>query len=171
MGVGAQANKQMSKKVEVVQKMRKIGELFKEMADLLEEDQDLVALATEVAKQPVVTTADDLEKIITNVMKELGIPANIKGHAYIRTAIMLVIEKPTLLERVTKELYPEIGKTHNTSAMRAERAIRHAIQIAWTRGNLNTIDKVFGYTINEYGKPTNSQFIAGVSEYIRLAMK
>jgi len=114
----------------------------------------------------------DMIDQITSIMHEIGIPAHIKGYMFLREAISMVVNDIELLSGVTKELYPSIGKKCNTTASRVERAIRHAIDVAWSRGQVETIDKIFGYTINnEKGKPTNSQFIAMVADKLRLQNK
>jgi len=109
---------------------------------------------------------------ITNIIHEIGVPAHIKGYMFLREAISMVVNDIELLSAVTKELYPAVGKKFNTTSSRVERAIRHAIDVAWSRGQLETIDKIFGYTIrNEKGKPTNSEFIAMVADKLRLENK
>ena len=114
----------------------------------------------------------DLETEITNVIHEIGVPAHIKGYMYLREAITMVVKDMELLSAVTKELYPSIAKKYNTTASRVERAIRHAIEVAWSRGQVETINKIFGYTIhNDKGKPTNSEFIAMVADKLRLKNK
>ncbi|MBW9169811.1 sporulation transcription factor Spo0A [Clostridium estertheticum] len=111
----------------------------------------------------------DLLTQITNIIHKIGIPAHIKGYMYLREAINIVVNDVGLLSAVTKELYPSIGKKFNTTASRVERSIRHAIEVAWSRGQIETINKIFGYSIkNEKGKPTNSQFIAMVADKLRL---
>lgn len=111
----------------------------------------------------------DLEQEITNIIHEIGVPAHIKGYMYLREAITMVVNNMELLSAVTKELYPSIAKKYNTTASRVERAIRHAIEVAWSRGQVETINKIFGYTIhNDKGKPTNSEFIAMVADKLRL---
>lgn len=111
----------------------------------------------------------DLEAEITSIIHEIGVPAHIKGYMYLREAISMVVEKVELLSAVTKELYPSIAKKYNTTPSRVERAIRHAIEVAWSRGQVETINKLFGYTIhNSKGKPTNSEFIAMVADKLRL---
>jgi two-component system response regulator (stage 0 sporulation protein A) len=118
-------------------------------------------------KEPV-----DLEAEITNIIHEIGVPAHIKGYMYLREAITMVVNDMELLSAVTKELYPSIAKRFNTTASRVERAIRHAIEVAWGRGQVETINKLFGYTIhNDKGKPTNSEFIAMVADKLRLKNK
>lgn len=114
----------------------------------------------------------NLEHDVTVMLHEIGIPAHIKGYQYLRDAIAISVEEEDMLVSVTKVLYPTIAKRHNTTASRVERAIRHAIEVAWTRGRLDTIHEIFGYTINNgKGKPTNSEFIALISDKIRLDYK
>lgn len=114
----------------------------------------------------------DLETEISYIIRQVGVPAHIKGYNYIRDAITLVLEKPDIISAVTKELYPSIAKKHNTTSSRVERAIRHSIEVAWQRGNLSLINQIFGATINSSkGKPTNSEFIAIIAEKLRLELK
>ncbi|MEQ8196796.1 MAG: sporulation transcription factor Spo0A [Clostridiaceae bacterium] len=122
---------------------------------------------TETRKDPI-----DLETEITSIIHEIGVPAHIKGYMYLREAITMVVNDMELLSAVTKELYPAIAKNYNTTASRVERAIRHAIEVAWGRGQVETINRLFGYTIhNDKGKPTNSEFIAMVADKLRLKNK
>ena len=117
-------------------------------------------------------TAEDIESKVTAMIHEVGVPAHIKGYAYLRVAIMLVIEDGQLIESITKLLYPTVAKKFNTSASRVERAIRHAIEVAWDRGDTETLNNIFGFTINQSkGKPTNSEFIAMISDKLRLELK
>lgn len=110
-----------------------------------------------------------LEAKITNIIHEIGVPAHIKGYLYLREAIGMVVDNIELLSAVTKELYPNIAKKFNTTPSRVERAIRHAIEVAWSRGKVDTINNLFGYTVhNDKGKPTNSEFIAMVADKLRL---
>lgn len=114
----------------------------------------------------------DLEIEITNIIHEIGVPAHIKGYQYLRDAIVMVVEDMDLLGAVTKELYPAIAKRNNTTPSRVERAIRHAIEVAWNRGRLETINDLFGYTVQlDKGKPTNSEFIAIIADKLRLERK
>lgn len=114
----------------------------------------------------------DIETSITNIMHDIGVPAHIKGYLYLREAIYMVYEDIELLGSITKILYPDIAKKYNTTASRVERAIRHAIEVAWNRGNIDLITELFGYTINvSKAKPTNSEFIAMVSDKLRLEHK
>lgn len=118
------------------------------------------------------TKNTDLEIDITNMIHEIGVPAHIKGYQYLRDAITMVVEDMDLLSAVTKELYPAIAKRNNTTPSRVERAIRHAIEVAWNRGKLETINNLFGYTVAEdKGKPTNSEFIAIIADKLRLERK
>ncbi|MCL1802209.1 MAG: sporulation transcription factor Spo0A [Eubacteriaceae bacterium] len=107
--------------------------------------------------------------LITSMLHEIGVPAHIKGYTYMRDAIKLVLDEPEMLGGITKELYPAIAKKYSTTPSRVERAIRHAIEVAWARGRVETIDLIFGYTIDQNkGKPTNSEFIAMIADKIRL---
>jgi len=115
---------------------------------------------------------NDLEIDISTILREIGVPAHIKGYQYIRDAIVIVVEKREILAAVTKELYPMIAAKNNTTSSRVERAIRHAIEVAWNRGKLDTINKLFGYTVEtNKGKPTNSEFIALIADKLRLERK
>ncbi|MDR1100887.1 MAG: sporulation transcription factor Spo0A [Clostridiales bacterium] len=125
-----------------------------------------------VALSDVAHAVPDLEVSVTNMIHEVGIPAHIKGYQYLRTAIMRVIEDNSLIESVTKQLYPTIARAYSTTPSRVERAIRHAIEVAWDRGDVDVLNRFFGYTINnEKGKPTNSEFIAMISDKLRLIIK
>ncbi len=110
-----------------------------------------------------------LESEITEIIHEIGVPAHIKGYQYLRRAIMLSVRDMEMLNSVTKLLYPEVARCYKTTPSRVERAIRHAIEVAWSRGKTDTINHMFGYTINAgKGKPTNSEFIALITDRIRL---
>ena len=114
----------------------------------------------------------NLEARVTDMIHEIGIPAHIKGYHYLRDAIIMAIEDMDVLNAITKVLYPTVAKMHQTTASRVERAIRHAIEVAWSRGKLDTLDELFGYTVsNGKGKPTNSEFIALIADTIRLEYK
>lgn len=112
---------------------------------------------------------DNLEQEVTDMIHELGVPAHIKGYQYLREAIIMCVEDMDLLNSITKILYPDIAKKYQTTPSRVERAIRHSIEVAWSRGRMDTIDEMFGYTVNSgKGKPTNSEFIALIADRIRL---
>ncbi len=114
----------------------------------------------------------DLEVTVSEIMHQIGVPAHIKGYHYLREAIILSINDTEMINSVTKLLYPTIAKTFNTTSSRVERAIRHAIEVAWDRGDVDVLSAYFGYTIqNTRGKPTNSEFIAMISDKLRLKMK
>lgn len=114
----------------------------------------------------------NLENDVTNIIHEIGIPAHIKGYWFVRDAIMMAVEDINMLNSITKILYPTIAKNHQTTPSRVERAIRHAIEVAWSRGRTDVLDELFGYTIDSgKGKPTNSEFIALISDKIRLDYK
>ena len=122
-----------------------------------------------VSTNNVVSVKRDLEKDVTEMIHELGVPAHIKGYQYLREAIMMSVEDMDMLNSITKILYPSIAKKFDTTPSRVERAIRHAIEVAWSRGKMETLDALFGYTINTgKGKPTNSEFIALIADKIRL---
>lgn len=117
-------------------------------------------------------TENDIEKRITNLLHEVGIPAHIKGYSYLRTGILQTYKNPDYIGRITKVLYPEIASKYKTTGSRVERAIRHAIEVAWTRGNIDVIDEIFGYTISaSKAKPTNSEFIAMISDHLAIQKK
>ncbi len=117
-------------------------------------------------------TPPDIEMMVTNIIHEIGIPAHIKGYQYLRHAIMMVVDDLDIINSITKELYPTVAKDFNTTPSRVERAIRHAIEVAWDRGDTEVLNSFFGYTIaNSKGKPTNSEFIAMIADRLRLQMK
>lgn len=114
----------------------------------------------------------NLEADVTEIIHEIGVPAHIKGYQYLRDAIVMSVNDMDMLNSITKVLYPTIAKKYQTTSSRVERAIRHAIEVAWSRGKMDTIDEMFGYTIhNGKGKPTNSEFIALITDRIRLQYK
>ena len=124
-------------------------------------------------KVPYVNTSTkSLETEVTNIIHEIGVPAHIKGYQYLRDAIIMVIKEIEVINSITKLLYPSIAKMYNTTPSRVERAIRHAIEVAWSRGQMETIDSLFKYTVNVgKGKPTNSEFIAMIADKLRLELK
>ena len=114
----------------------------------------------------------DLESQVTKIIHQIGVPAHIKGYQYLRTAILMTIEDSDIINAVTKVLYPTVAKKYQTTTSRVERAIRHAIEVAWDRGDVDTLNSYFGYTIqNTRGKPTNSEFIAMIADNLRLRYK
>lgn len=158
--------------------------MFKILTDLLHQDKEfqivikvpsgrpggkISAAELPETKQPCV---HDLERDVTDMIHELGVPAHIKGYQYLREAIMMAVEDIEMLNSITKILYPTIAKKFQTTPSRVERAIRHAIEVAWSRGKMETLDSLFGYTINTgKGKPTNSEFIALIADKIRLVYR
>lgn len=113
-----------------------------------------------------------IELRVTEILHEIGVPAHIKGYHYLRDSIIMSIEKPEIINAVTKQLYPSVAKKYETTSSRVERAIRHAIEVAWDRGDVEVLNSYFGYTIhNDRGKPTNSEFIAMISDKLRLQIK
>lgn len=114
----------------------------------------------------------DLEMMVTEIIHQIGVPAHIKGYHYVRESIMLAVKQPDIINSVTKLLYPTVAKHFETTASRVERAIRHAIEVAWDRGDVDTLNSYFGYTIhNGRGKPTNSEFVAMIADKLRLRLK
>ncbi len=127
---------------------------------------DVPASAIRLEKGP------DIETQVTQIIHQIGVPAHIKGYQYLRTAILLTIKDNDIINSVTKVLYPSVAKKYQTTTSRVERAIRHAIEVAWDRGDVDTLNSYFGYTIqNNRGKPTNSEFIAMIADNLRLKYK
>lgn len=158
--------------------------MFKILSDLLSTDKEFQIMITvpSTAKENAKTVAEvlqpkvvketkehNLKQDVTDMIHEIGVPAHIKGYQYLREAIMMSVEDVEMLNSITKILYPTIAKRFDTTPSRVERAIRHAIEVAWSRGRMETLDSLFGYTINTgKGKPTNSEFIALIADKIRL---
>ena len=125
-----------------------------------------VGISSQATKEEV------LEVKVTNIIHEIGVPAHIKGYQYLREAIMMVVNDIDIINQITKQLYPEIANKYRTTPSRVERAIRHAIEVAWGRGQVDTVESIFGYTVNSNkGKPTNSEFIAMIADKLRLDLK
>ena len=117
-------------------------------------------------------SAVSLELSVTEIIHQIGVPAHIKGYHYLREAIIMSVNDPDIINSVTKQLYPAVAKSFSTTSSRVERAIRHAIEVAWDRGDVDTLNKYFGYTVhNSKGKPTNSEFIAMISDRLRLKLR
>ena len=115
---------------------------------------------------------ENLEALVTNVIHEVGVPAHIKGYQYLREAIMMVVNDIEVINQITKSLYPKIASKYSTTPSRVERAIRHAIEVAWSRGQTDVVESIFGYTVSaSKGKPTNSEFIAMIADKLRLELK
>ena len=140
-------------------------------ATVLERARQLVTGVT--PQDPALAVADSsLELQVTSIIHEIGVPAHIKGYQYLREAIRLAVEDMEVINAVTKVLYPSVAKKYATTPSRVERAIRHAIEVAWDRGDLETLQKYFGYTVsNAKGKPTNSEFIAMIADRLQLQRK
>ena len=125
-----------------------------------------------LATPSTAVTPSSLEMKVTEIIHQIGVPAHIKGYQYIRDAIIMAINDDDIINAVTKRLYPAVAKKHGTTSSRVERAIRHAIEVAWDRGDVDVLNSYFGYTIhNGRGKPTNSEFIAMISDRFRLQLK
>ena len=157
--------------------------IYKILGDLMNGDKEFQIMITvpsaktdsnrTVAEQPKQKeVVRDLEQDVTDMIHEIGVPAHIKGYQYLRDAIMMSVEDPGMISSITKILYPTIAKRFQTTPSRVERAIRHAIEVAWSRGRMETLDALFGYTIDTgKGKPTNSEFIALIADKIRLSYR
>lgn len=153
--------------------------IYKILGDLMNGDKEFQIMITVpsaksgsgVAKEPPKSQVSrDLEQDVTDMIHEIGVPAHIKGYQYLREAIMMSVDDPAMISSITKILYPTIAKRFQTTPSRVERAIRHAIEVAWSRGRMETLDALFGYTIDTgKGKPTNSEFIALIADRIRLS--
>lgn len=152
--------------------VKRIRELVYDLGNEFErQTTSMILESTESSYQrsPIPDRKNSLESDITNIIHEIGVPAHIKGYQYLREAITMVVNDIDLLSGITKELYPGIAGKFNTTPSRVERAIRHAIEVAWSRGRIETINKLFGYTIHdEKGKPTNGEFIAMVADKLRM---
>ena len=119
-----------------------------------------------------IKSQENLEALVTNVIHEVGVPAHIKGYQYLREAIIMVVSDIDMINQITKQLYPEIASKYHTTPSRVERAIRHAIEVAWGRGKQDVVERIFGYTVSaSKGKPTNSEFIAMMADKLRLELK
>ncbi len=145
--------------------------LTQRIRQLMQEQKPLLKTGTTTISSGNSATYD-LETKVTNILHEIGVPAHIRGYHYMREAIIMSVNDMDVLNYITKELYPSIAKKCNTTPSRVERAIRHAIEVAWNRGKVDAIDALFGYTVNNHkGKPTNSEFIALIADRLRLEMK
>ena len=121
---------------------------------------------------PQKTDKGSIETMVTGIIHEIGVPAHIKGYQYLREAIIIAVNDMDVINAITKVLYPQVAKTFQTTPSRVERAIRHAIEVAWDRGDLDTLQRFFGYTVsNTKGKPTNSEFIALIADKLQLQLK
>lgn len=158
-------------------------QIYRIIDDLMEKNKEfqiMITVTGKEGKKPGDTeetrtkapAAHNLEKDVTGLIHEIGVPAHIKGYQYLREAIAACVEDPSMLGSITKVLYPTIAKRFQTTPSRVERAIRHAIEVAWSRGKMETLDAMFGYTIDtSKGKPTNSEFIALIADRIRLSYR
>ena len=140
--------------------------------DLPDLEDKILDTFTTSSKKSINILSNNLQISISKMLHELGMPSHIKGYQYIREAISMVYDNPDIVGGITKELYPELATKFDTTVSRVERAIRHAIEVAWSRGKMDTIDELFGYTVSTgKGKPTNSEFIALIADKIRLEYK
>ena len=146
-----------------------------DMAALVERLEEI--RASQTAKRPALMRRPaqpepNIESMVTGIIHEIGVPAHIKGYQYLREAIVIAVNDMDVINAITKVLYPQVAKTFGTTPSRVERAIRHAIEVAWDRGDLDTLQRFFGYTVsNTKGKPTNSEFIALIADKLQLQLK
>lgn len=159
-------------------KMDVLMKRIRELIDKPIEKKSNIPIVTKEAKTNYVDINDQstkeeiLEIKVTNIIHEIGVPAHIKGYQYLRDGIIMVVNNIEIINQITKQLYPDLAKKYKTTPSRVERAIRHAIEVAWNRGQIETVDSIFGYTVNSNkGKPTNSEFIAMVADKLRLDLK
>ena len=156
--------------------------MFRMISDLISKDKEFQIMITvpsgrqyeqnQVGEEKRIAKEYNLEKDVTDMIHEIGVPAHIKGYQYLREAIMITVRDMDVINAVTKVLYPEVAKRFATTPSRVERAIRHAIEVAWDRGDLETLQKYFGYTVSvSKGKPTNSEFIAMIADRLTLEQK
>ena len=132
----------------------------------------VVKVAMGKEKHHLPTSVDSDELTVTEILHQIGVPAHIKGYQFLRTAVKMVVDNPDMINRITKELYPSIGKCYNTSASKVERAIRHAIEVAWSRGRIDTLNKAFGCRVaTKEDKPTNGEFIAMLADKLSLEQR
>ena len=133
---------------------------------------DRVLQVAAPAQTSVARHEEPLEIQVTEILHQIGVPAHIKGYHYLRDSILMAVRNPDIINAVTKQLYPDVAWKYDTTPSRVERAIRHAIEVAWDRGDVDVLTSYFGYTIHTTrGKPTNSEFIAMISDHLRLHMK
>ena len=145
-----------------------VAALAARLRQSVREEQEMMP----AAPREIRSREPDLEATVTEVIHEIGVPAHIKGYQYLREAIIITIHDMEVINAVTKVLYPAVAKKFATTPSRVERAIRHAIEVAWDRGDLETLQKYFGYTVNSCkGKPTNSEFIAMIADHLSLKRK
>ena len=143
-----------------------------EYVDSMLKNRNQKAESMQSEKQNPTDNTQDIEAQVTRIIHQIGVPAHIKGYQYLRTAILLTVKDSDIINSVTKILYPSVAKKYQTTTSRVERAIRHAIEVAWDRGDVDTLNSYFGYTIqNNRGKPTNSEFIAMIADNLRLKYK
>lgn len=141
-------------------------------ASLVSHIDSLLRIRSKDEMNAAIQPSSDLITQVSKIIHQIGVPAHIKGYQYLRTAILMTIEDNDIINSVTKVLYPSIAKKYHTTSSRVERAIRHAIEVAWDRGDIDTLNSYFGYTIqNTRGKPTNSEFIAMIADNLRLKFK
>jgi len=163
---------------QMIDNTERILEILKADEDVQVNKEQVIKAITPIpdapeTNRPIAEVSDsEIETMVTNVIREIGIPANIKGYRYLRTAITMAIKDMGLIDKITTRLYPEVAKLHNTTASRVERAIRHAIEVACDRSDYSVFQKWFGYTISpSKAKPTNSEFVAVIADNLIMELK
>ncbi|MGI6168522.1 MAG: sporulation transcription factor Spo0A [Christensenellales bacterium] len=142
---------------------------IRELRDNAAEGKEKSAFYVRFGEKKGAGSGNHLEREVTNIIQEIGVPPHIQGYQFLRDAILLIIQNMDLLSAVTTELYPMIAEKYDSNSTRVERAMRHAIEVAWNKGRVDIINKYFGYTVSDYkGKPTNSEFIAMIADWVRL---
>ena len=143
-----------------------------DMSALVERLEEIRGNANPINTSPRRKDKTSIESMVTSIIHEIGVPAHIKGYQYLREAIIIAVNDMDVINAITKVLYPQVAKTFQTTPSRVERAIRHAIEVAWDRGDLDTLQRFFGYTVsNTKGKPTNSEYIALIADKLQLQLK
>ncbi len=149
-----------------------VSSMCEHIGELIRAGKSPVPVSPIKTALPLEERTPDIETQVTKIIHQIGVPAHIKGYQYLRTAILLTVNDSDIINSVTKVLYPSVAKKYQTTTSRVERAIRHAIEVAWDRGDVDTLNSYFGYTIqNNRGKPTNSEFIAMIADNLRLKYK
>lgn len=152
--------------------MEELQKLLKDMQDRIDRLEKICADFESQKEVGGGNSENELEMEVSEILREIGVPAHIKGYGYLRQAIIMSVGNPDMINNITKLLYPDIARDNGDTPSRVERAMRHALEVSWRRGNVETIEKMFGYTVDSgKDKPTNSEFIAMIADRIRLERK
>ena len=146
-----------------------LAKRIREIRAGLQENTKMVSMVQETKKPYITNNVNSIETLVTNIIHEVGVPAHIKGYQYIRDGIVMIYNNPDIIGGITKELYPDVAIKYNTTVSRVERAIRHAIEVSWNRGNWDLMEEIFGHSVDiDKAKPTNSEFIVTIADKLRL---